>query len=183
MDRKKSKELLFKNISEDSMRLHSLQSEAVARKLAVETGHDAELWGTAALLHDIDYEQTRENPSEHGLVASGILKDLYPQEIIDAIKAHNYEHNGFRTPQSDFEYALRCSETVTGLIHAASLLRPTGYEGMKVSSIKKKMKDRAFARTVNRDTIRECERLGITLESFLSIAISAMASMNTEIKE
>ena len=77
-------------------------------------------------------------------------------------------------PQSRLDYALRCAETVTGLVGAAALMRPTGYEGMESKSIKKKMKDKAFAASVNRDNIRECEKIGLELDAFLTLVIAAM---------
>lgn len=73
-----------------------------------------------------------------------------------------------------FDVALRCGETVTGLVTAAALVRPTGITGMQVKSLKKKMKDKAFAAGVNRDIIRTCPDMGLTLEDFLQTAIDAM---------
>ena len=74
-------------------------------------------------------------------------------------------------PSSAFDYALRCGETVTGLVVTAALVRPTGMEGMQASSLKKKMKDKAFAASVNRDCIRQCSELGLELGDFLTLAI------------
>ena len=83
----------------------------------------------------------------------------------------------FREWAVDWEnqcFALRCGETITGLISAAALMRPTGYEGMEVKSIKKKMKDKAFAASVCRDNIRQCEQAGLPLDAFLALSIAAM---------
>ena len=78
------------------------------------------------------------------------------------------------TPEKHGLEALRCGETITGLISAAALMRPTGYEGMEVKSIKKKMKDKAFAASVCRDNIRQCEQAGLPLDAFLALSIAAM---------
>lgn len=152
---------------------HALASEAIMRSLARRFGEDEELWGMAGLLHDVDYPLTKETPEEHGEKASEILGEKVPAELLYAVRAHNSEHTGV-APLSRLDFALRAAETVTGLIMAAALMRPTGMEGMQVKSLKKKMKDKAFAASVNRERIRECERLDISLEEFLEAAIAAM---------
>jgi predicted hydrolase (HD superfamily) len=84
-------------------------------------------------------------------------------------------------PQSAFDYALRCGETVTGLIHANALVRPEGMDGMKPKSLKKKMKEKAFAANINRDNIRECEKIGLDQGEFFQIAIDAIAPLAPEV--
>lgn len=155
---------------------HSLASEAVMRALARHFGEDEELWGLTGLLHDVDYPATEPAPERHGKDGAALLAGKLPEEARNAIEAHNAEGTG-RQPQSRFDYALRCGETVTGIIAAAALLRPTGYEGMEPKSIKKKMKDKAFAASVNRAVIRECALAGLELDAFLALAISAMATL------
>lgn len=124
----------------------------------------------------MDYPATEQTPERHGRDGAALLAGKLPEEACNAIEAHNGEHTG-RQPQSRFDYALRCGETVTGIIAAAALLRPTGYDGMEPKSIKKKMKDKALAASVNRETIRECARTGLELDAFLALAIGAMAAM------
>ena len=104
-----------------------------------------------------------------------------PDEALTAIRAHNAEMNGASGPASRFDYALRCGETVTGLISAAALMRPTGMEGMEVKSIKKKMKDKAFAASVCRDNIRQCAEAGLELDEFLALSIEAMHTHSAEL--
>jgi len=89
--------------------------------------------------------------------------------------------NGAEKPSTDFDYALRCGETVTGLIHAGALVRPTKIDGMKPKSLKKKMKDKAFAASVNRDCIRECDKIGLELGDFLQIAINSITEIAPEV--
>lgn len=167
--------LVAKNFPENLVQ-HSLASEAVMRSLAEKLGADPEIWGLTGLLHDLDYPATAATPEKHGLEAAKELQNLLPEEALQAIRSHNAEMNGCQ-PQTRFDYALRCGETVTGLISAAALMRPTGYEGMAVKSIKKKMKDKAFAASVNRANINECQEAGAPLDEFLALAISAMANL------
>lgn len=159
-----------------SLMRHALASEAVLRALARRFGEDEDLWGLTGLLHDLDFPETEKTPELHGLKSAEMLAGKLPDEALCAIKSHNSECNG-ADPASRFDFALRCGESVTGLISAAALMRPTGYEGMNVKSIKKKMKDKAFAANVNRDNIKQCQNAGLELDDFLALAIEAMSQM------
>ena len=139
-----------------------------------------EFWGIVGLLHDLDYPLTHEDPAKHGLVGADRLGDRLPEEALHAIRAHNGEMTGV-APSSAFDYALRCGETVTGLVVTAALVRPTGMEGMEVKSIKKKMKDKAFAASVCRDNIRQCAEAGLELDAFLALSIEAMRANAAEL--
>jgi putative nucleotidyltransferase with HDIG domain len=155
---------------------HALASEAVMRALAEHFGEDAEYWGIIGLLHDVDFPHTKDAPEKHGLVAADILLGKMPEDAVAAIQAHNSECTGVM-PQSRLDYALRAGETVTGMVSAAALVRPTGYDGMEAKSVKKKMKDKAFAANVSRERIRECEHMGMPLDDFLALSIKAMAAI------
>ena len=179
LNRDDALKLLESEKPEPGILQHSLASEAVMRGLArhFELGPETvELWGIAGLLHDVDYPRTKDDPARHGLLAEELLAGKLPEEAVYAIKAHNGEYTGAE-PASRFDFALRCGETVTGLITAAALVRPDGLAGMEPKSLKKKMKDKAFAASVNREVIRECEKIGLELDDFLRIAIKAMSEM------
>lgn len=169
-------ELINRQNPEHHMVQHALASETVMRALARHFGEDEELWGMAGLLHDVDFPHTKDEPEKHGLMACDILGGALPPEAVTAIKAHNSECTGVE-PLTRLDYALRAGETVTGMITAAALVRPTGYDGMEAKSVKKKMKDKAFAAAVSRERIRECEKIGLSLDDFLSISIAAMATV------
>ncbi|MCF8029488.1 MAG: HDIG domain-containing protein [Desulfohalobiaceae bacterium] len=176
LDREEAVSLLHKKGLEENLIAHCLQTEAVLRHLAERLGRDPLLWGVTGLLHDLDYPHTKDDPSRHGLVTAQELADALPEEALQAIRAHNSEENG-TMPENEFDYALRCGESVTGLISANALVRPQGMEGMKPSSLKKKMKDKSFAANVSRERIRECEKLGLELDEFLRIGIEALAAI------
>lgn len=176
LEREEALRLIKAQNPEAHMMQHALASEAVMRALANHFGEDEVLWGLAGLLHDVDFPHTKDEPQRHGAMAMELLDGLLPEEALRAIKAHNGEYTGCQ-PESRFDYALRAGETVTGLVTAAALVRPTGMEGMEAKSLKKKMKDKAFAAAVNRDNIRECEKMGLSLDEFLTLSIAAMAKM------
>ncbi|GAB7080141.1 HD family phosphohydrolase [Megalodesulfovibrio paquesii] len=156
---------------------HAQASEAVMAALAARLAPcDQEAWSRTGLLHDLDFPLTKQDPARHGPMAVEMLGGQLPPEALQAILAHNEEYTGI-APQSTFDYALRCAEAVTGLVFATAYVRPQGFEGMKASSLKKKMKDKAFAANVSRDRIRECEQLGLSLDEFLALSIEAMAGL------
>lgn len=160
---------------------HALESEAVMRGLARRLDRDEELWGVTGLLHDLDYAATRDNHARHGLDTVDMLQGKLPQEALDAIRRHASELNGAEGPQTELDHALRCGETVTGMVHAGALVRPTRIDGMQPKSLKKKMKDKAFAASVNRECIRECERIGLELGEFLQVAIDAITDIAPQV--
>lgn len=160
---------------DDYLLQHSLNSEAIMRALAPRFGGNVEEWGICGLLHDIDFMQTKNDPARHGLLAVELLQGV-DEPYVNAIIAHNSEYTG-RAPASELDYALRCAETVTGIISAAARLRPEGMNGMQAKSIKKKMKDKSFAAAVNREIIKECEKINVPLDEFLTVAIEAMSKV------
>ena len=169
---------MLKASAPDHLYVHALETEAVMRALAERLGQDPETWGLAGLLHDLDYPQTKDTPEKHGLLTAEALSGKLPNDAVQAIARHN-EMNG-NLPETQFDFALRCGETVTGLIHTAALVRPTRMQGMEAKSLKKKMKDKAFAASVCRDTIKECEKIGLELGDFLTLAIGAITGIETE---
>ena len=174
--------LLKENIKNDRMVNHCLASEAVMRAVATRLGRDADKWGLAGLLHDIDSEVTNADPKTHALEAINILAPYYiDPDILNAIKMHNECATGMIRSQ-EFEHALAASETITGLIVATTLVYPDKkVASVKPSSVVKRMKEKAFAASVRRECIMECEKIGLTLEEFTTIAIDAMKGIAGEI--
>jgi putative nucleotidyltransferase with HDIG domain len=182
ISRAQALELMRQYLPQDAMQKHCLAAEAIMRALARRLGAHEDVWGIAGLLHDLDYNETRECMSRHGLETERILKGLnVAPEIVQAIKAHNADNLGFaRTMQ--FEHALVCAECITGLIVATTLVYPEKkIAAVKSSSILKRMKQKEFARSVNRDYIRECEMIGIPLEEFAALSLSAMTQTAPEL--
>lgn len=178
-------EYLRKNTSNPANLNHYLESEAVMRGLARHLGEDEEYWGMLGLLHDIDWEETENDSTKHLTIAPQILQELgFDEEFICTVVSHGYGfdcaglQNEVRTKK--IEHALAAAETVTGLIYAYALMRG-GITGMEVKGLKKKFKAPAFAAKVNRDVIRECEKLGLELNDFLQIAIDSMSEIKDQI--
>jgi len=164
------------------MLYHCYSSEAVMKGLAKRLGRDEEKWGLAGLLHDIDVEVTNADPKTHALVAVDIMKKAgIEDDIIDAVKMHNEMATGMpRT--NEFQHALAAGETITGLIYATALVYPDKkIKEVKPSSILKRMKQSAFAASVSREIIMECEKAGIPLQEFVEISLDAMKGVAEKI--
>jgi len=171
--------LLRQYCSEETLIKHSLATEAVMRALAKRMGQDADIWGVAGLLHDLDYDETRDDPPRHTLRTEEILRQRgYKEEIIDAIKSHNAEALHL-IREKPIHFAITSAESVTGLIVATTLVYPDKSIGsVRPSSIVKRMKEKGFARGVRRDAIKECERLGLGLEEFADLSLKAMQGIS-----
>lgn len=174
--------LLKKHVRNDRMLKHCYASEAVLRALAARLGANGDAWAIAGLLHDLDVEITNGDLAVHGLEAERILRDEgYDQEIVDAVKMHNERAHG-ETRTTVFHHALAAGETVTGLIIATALVYPDkSLASVKPKSVVKRMKEKAFAASVNRDTIMECEKIGIPLPEFVEISLEAMKGIRGEL--
>ena len=182
ISRAQALDLLREYCGEDALIKHSLATEAVMQALAKRLGHDPEQWGIAGLLHDLDYDETKEDPPRHTLRTEEILRDKGTgEEIIEAIKAHNAEALGIKREQP-FHFAITCAESITGLVVATTLVYPDKkIASVKPSSIVKRMKEKGFARKVRRDAIRECEKLGLDLEEFAELSLKAMQGISDQL--
>jgi putative nucleotidyltransferase with HDIG domain len=169
-------------LADANLRKHCLASAAVLAALAERLGEDPETWAVAGMLHDLDYAETAERPDRHGLAAAEMLagEDL-PPEVLQAIKAHNAEALGIQR-QSRLDLALTCGETITGLVVATALVYPDKrLASVKPKSVTKRMKEKSFAASVNRDHIRLCEELGIPLAEFAALAVEAMRGVSDDL--
>jgi uncharacterized protein len=182
MTREKTLKLLHEYVKNPRTIAHCLSSEAVLRAIAKRLGQDEEKWGLAGLLHDLDVELTHDKPEIHGHETIRILRqEGIDEEILDAIIRHNeMNHSGERTIV--FHHALAAGETITGLITATALVYPDKkIASVKTKSVVKRMKEKAFAASVNRETIMECEKIGIPLPEFAELSINAMAEIADDI--
>ena len=182
ISREKALSLLEQHIKNPNMIKHCLASEAVLGALAEHLGEDREKWSMAGLLHDLDVEMTNADLSIHGRETVRILEQLgVDPEMIEAIGLHNERSAGGKRSKR-FHHALAAGETITGLIIATALVYPDKQlTSVKPKSILKRMKEKAFAASVDRDIIRECEKIPIPLNEFAAIALQAMQSIRIEL--
>ncbi len=182
MDRDQAVTLLHSYIKNERLLNHCYASEAVMRAMASRLEQDQEKWGLAGLLHDLDVELVNADPKVHGLETARILESYgYDPEIIQVIRMHNEEATGLERT-TPFEHALAAGETVTGLIVATTLVYPDRkLASVKPQSVIRRMKEKAFAASVRRESILECEKAGIPLEEFIVLAIGAMSEISDQL--
>lgn len=180
--RKKGLEILHTHMKSANLRRHCYAVEAVMRGLAryfsAKGREDEDKWGIVGLLHDGDYEETKDKPEKHTLLMHEWLRAAGETdgEILQAILTHNFAHTGKMPPKTRMEWALYCCDELTGLIVAVALVRPEKrLASVTVDSVIKKWDEKSFAAGVKREQIELCEaKLGIPLPEFIRIAIEAM---------
>ncbi|MBN1634394.1 MAG: HDIG domain-containing protein [Ignavibacteria bacterium] len=165
--------LLEKYIQNENLRKHCYAVESSMKYYAEMMNEDIELWGNAGLLHDIDYEMF---PDEHPNASPNILREWgFNDEFINTILSHAYpERTNIPRETLISKYLFACDE-ITGLVTAYALMKPGGLNDVEVKGVKKKMKDKAFARNVNRDDIiKGAEEIGLEINAHIKNIIEAM---------
>ena len=176
--------LLTEYTESDNLIKHMLGVEAAMRAYARQDGLDEELWGVTGLLHDFDYERW-PNPEldESGHPWRGVeilLEQGYPEEMLDAIMGHAPFTNRPRT--TPIAKTLFAVDELSGLIMAMGYVRPNNLEELKPKSVKKKLKDKAFARGVNREDVQlGIEELGVDPTDHIQLVIEAMQRISQEL--
>ena len=181
MDRKIAIDLLKKYNKEEFHLRHALTVEGVMKYFARENGEDEEFWGLVGLLHDVDFEQY---PDEHCKKAPELLKEINASdEMVHAICSHGYGICSDVKPEHEMEKILFATDELTGLIWAATKMRPSqSTKDMEVSSLKKKFKDKKFAAGCSRDVIKQgAEMLGWELDTLFEKTILAMRDCEDKI--
>jgi putative nucleotidyltransferase with HDIG domain len=181
MDRAQAWSLLCEYTQSESLRKHMLAVEACMRAYARKFGEDENQWGITGLLHDFDYEKY-PTPAEHPFVGNKILEERgYPEEVRRAILSHA-DYSGVKR-ESRMEKTLYACDEIAGFITASALVKPNkSLAEVEAKSVRKKMKDKAFARSVNRDDIvNGAADLGVDLEEHIAFCIEAMKGIAGEL--
>lgn len=181
MDRAEAYALVTERIPNRNLVNHSVAVEvimdALAERLAVPAG-EREAWTLAGLLHDLDYAETGEDPARHGYVTAELLEGRVAPEIVHAILGHAEKAERM----SAMDKALYAADPTTGFIVAAALVRPDkSLAGVQVSSLKKRWKEKAFAKGASREQMATCEEIGLERDEFLEISLRAMQARASEI--
>ncbi|KKT76946.1 MAG: hypothetical protein UW70_C0007G0003 [Candidatus Peregrinibacteria bacterium GW2011_GWA2_44_7] len=181
--REQAYQLLQQHIQGRFMINHHLGAEIVMRAFARHFGENEELWGICGLLHDMDWEYTKDNPEEHTKKAAEILRaEGVDEVIIHAVQAHHPSASGIE-PSNLMEQCLYTTEELTGLMIACALVQPDKkLASVTDSSVLKKLKTKGFARGVNRDIVNQApEVLGLPMEDVIHISLEAMQSIAQEL--
>ncbi len=184
--REEAWKLLCEYTQSENLRKHALAVEGCVRAYARKNGADEELWGRAALLHDFDYERwpnaEHHAGEEHPAQGSSILREHgYPEEMIHAILAHA-DYTGVKR-ESALDRTLFACDELAGFLTACALIKPSKkIADVEAASVKKKLKDKAFARGVSREDVHKgAEELGIPLDEHIATCIDAMRGIANEL--
>ena len=174
--------LVHRQLKNQNLVNHCLAAEAVLRARAERLGEDREKWGLAGLLHDLDAE-TQPELATHTTETVTILQEKgVDPEIVEAIKLHNLAAWPGEQRSTVLHHALAAGETITGLVIAAALVNPARkLSAVKAKSVRKRYKEKAFARGADREIIAECEQAGIPLADFCTLSLVAMQNIADEI--
>jgi putative nucleotidyltransferase with HDIG domain len=188
INRKQAQDLVNRYISDPITKLHSIETEAIMRSLAKKLGKDEEEWGIIGLLHDIDWDLTKNDPKKHCIVCQELLKEVGASDfLINSVISHGYSMDGIPELQnkqrsSEVEHCLVAAETLTGLIIASALMKPDKkLSSLTLESLTKKFKTKKFAEKCNRELILECEKAGFPLDEFLSIGLFALQQISSQL--
>jgi len=187
----KAEQLLDEYIKDPVTKLHCIEAEAIMRALARHFKEDEEVWGTIGLLHDIDWELTKTDTKQHCLKCVEILRSHGGTDfLIETIQSHGFsqgfgdDHYGppelkGKERTTKIQHALAAAETLTGLIIASTLVQPDKkLENVKLESLMKKYKSKAFAANCRREIIAECEHIGLSVEEFLELGLKALQNIH-----
>jgi putative nucleotidyltransferase with HDIG domain len=179
MDITEARALAKERTEKDTTYRHLVSVEGVMRRLGRHFGEDEDRWALTGLFHDLDQDQTADDPEGHAYQAAGWLREAGVDEgVVNGVLAH--AHPQFQTDR--MSKAIVAADAVAGLLVAAALVRPEKSNGMKASSVKKKLKERAFAPGVNRDEIAQAEtNLDLSLDEFISLGIEGLQEVAPQI--
>jgi len=181
MNREEALKLVKEKIKNQNLIKHSLAVEACMIGLAKYFHEDEEKWALAGLLHDIDYEETKNDPNLHSLKGAEFLEKLgLEKEIVEAVKTHNEAHGIL--PENKMAKALYCVDPLTGLIVAATLVLPSKkLKDLTVQNVLNRFKEKSFARGAKREIILKCSEINLDLEKFVEICLKSMQEISGEL--
>jgi hypothetical protein len=181
MQREESLKLMGKNIKQKNLRKHCLAVEAVMAKLANYFDEDEQKWRLAGLLHDIDYEETSDQPEKHSQIGADMLAEMGMEaKIVDAVRAHNGMHELPR--ETLMAKALYASDPLTGLIVASALIHPDKkLNSVDTEFVLNRYGDSSFAKGADRDVIASCKEMDLELKEFIKISLTAMQDVSDEL--
>ena len=173
--------LVTEKVKQINLVKHILSVEAVMAQLAEHFGEDRATWGLVGLLHDLDYSKTADRPEKHTFITEEWLEELnagLTDEMMHAIRAHP----GHIPCESRMDWALYCSDPVTGLIVAGVLMHPDKkLAAVTPEFMLRRFKEKRFAAGADRDAIASCEKIGLSLEEFMGLALEGMQGISDEL--
>jgi putative nucleotidyltransferase with HDIG domain len=179
MNREKALALVKSKVKNKNLVKHMLAVEAIMKRVAEHFNEDVNMWRLTGILHDLDYDETVDDFDRHSLLTCEWLKEYdLDERILYAIKAHPRKVE----PQSKMDWTLFAADPLSGLIVAAALMHPTKkLKNVSVEFVLNRFKEKRFAAGANRENIKACENLGLSLDEFVRLALEGMQSIDAEL--
>jgi predicted hydrolase (HD superfamily) len=170
--------LLKKYIKDKNLIVKSIITETLLREIARLFGKDEEMWGLTGLLHNVDYEYTRDNPERRGKLSSELLENLLPEPSINAIKANNYIYTDY-IPITSLDKSLISVAEFSGFIVTVAQSMPSKHlNDVDLKILVDRFNDEEFAKEINRNRIKLCEDVGLRLEQFFNISLASLKDIS-----
>ena len=179
MTRDEALNLVISKVQGKNLIKHMLAVEAIMKKVAQHFNEDVEMWGLTGILHDLDYDETVNDFDRHSVLTCEWLKDYnLDDRILYAIKSHPKKVE----PQSKMDWTLFAADPLSGLIVAAALMHPTKkLKNVTVEFVLNRFKEKRFAAGANREDIKACENIALSLEEFIRLALEGMQGIDEEL--
>jgi putative nucleotidyltransferase with HDIG domain len=179
MKREEALELVKKHLKNKNLVKHCLAVEACMKAAAAKLGQDVEPWGLAGLVHDLDYELTEKSPELHTTETVKILKELG----IDPVVIHAVEAHAGKVPcQNAMDWSIYSIDPLTGLIIAAALMHPDKkLKSIDPEFVKRRYKEKSFAKGARREEIEECKNIPMDLDEFIATCFQAMQGIDQDL--
>ena len=179
MKREDALSLVHSHLKNKNLIKHCLAVEACMKAVAVKLGHHPDSWGVAGLVHDLDYEVTEKSPDLHTVETVKVLEGLaVDPAVVHAVRAHA----GKVPCESPMDWAIYSIDPLTGLIIAATLMHPEKkLKAIDLEFVKRRYKEKSFAKGARREEIEKCVNLGLDLDTFISICVVAMQGIDGDL--
>lgn len=179
--KEKALNMIDDNIDTENLKKHTWAVGQIMKRLAEELDKDEKKWEILGLVHDLDYEETKDNPENHALKSAEMVEGMVPDDVVRAIKSHNHKHTSVE-PESDMENALIAADAVSGLVVATALVMPNSkLEEARPESVEKKFDDSSFAKNIDRGRILYCEKIGMERDDFLELSLYALQDIDDKL--
>jgi putative nucleotidyltransferase with HDIG domain len=180
MNRQEALNLVNSRVKVKNLVKHMLAVEAIMKRVAEHFNQDVEMWSLTGLLHDLDYDETVDDFDRHSLLTCEWLKDHdLDERILYAIRAHPRKVE----PESKMDWTLFAADPLSGLIVAAALMHPTKkLKNVTVEFVLNRFKEKRFAAGASREVIGTCEKIGLSLDEFIKLALEGMQSIHKELE-
>ncbi|MFW6196868.1 MAG: HD domain-containing protein [Thermoplasmatota archaeon] len=179
--KEKALNMIDENIDTENLKKHTWAVGQIMKRLAEELNRDEKKWEILGLVHDLDFEETKDNPENHALKSAEMVEGMVPDDVVRAIKSHNHKHTNVE-PESDMENALIAADAVSGLVVATALVMPNSkLEEARPESVEKKFDDSSFAKNIDRDRILYCEKIGMERDDFLELSLYALQDIDDKL--